>query len=92
MPDLLGVTNPVSGLDNANINQNLLNVPNDPRLQNAPDLERVSRPDNRTEQQDTGDAATSQRLLRYDSNFFTFLQRLSDTPDLVESKIGRAHV
>ena len=41
MPDLLGVTNPVSGLDNANINQNLLNVPNDPRLQNAPDLERV---------------------------------------------------
>ena len=85
MPDLLGVTNPVSGLDNANINQNLLNVPNDPRLQNAPDLERVSRPDNRTEQQDSGDAATSQRLLRYDSNFFTFLQRLSDTPDLVES-------
>ena len=86
MPDLLGVTNPVPGLDNANINQqNLLNVPNDPRLQNAPDLDRVSRGDNRTEQQDAGDAANSERLLRYDSNFSSFLQRLHDTPGLVET-------
>lgn len=85
MPDLLGVTNPVPGHDNANINRNLPVIPNDPRLQNAPDLERVSRGDNRTEQQDAGGADTSERLLRYDSNFFSFLQRLNDTPDLAET-------
>ena len=32
-----------------------------------------------------GDASTSERLLRYDSNFFNFLQRLSETPDLVQT-------
>ena len=56
--------------------------PNDPRIQNAPDLNRVGRPDNRTERQDTGDAAQG---LRYDSNFASFLQRLANTPDLRES-------
>ena len=85
MPDLLGVTNPVPGHDNVNVNRNLPVIPNDPRLQNAPDLERVSRGDNRTEQQDAGGADTNERLLRYDSNFFTFLQRLSDTPGLMQS-------
>ena len=53
-PDLLGVTNPVPGHDTGNINRNLPNLPNDPRIQNAPDPTRVSGPDNRTERQDNG--------------------------------------
>ncbi len=85
MPDLLGVTNPVPGHDNANVNRNLPVIPNDPRLQNAPDLDRVSRPDNRTEQQDSGDAGGADKALRYDSNFAGFLQRLADTPGLAET-------
>ena len=82
MPDLLGVTNPVPGHDNSTVNRNISVSPNDPRIQNAPDLDRVARPDNRTERQDTGDSAQG---LRYDSNFASFLQRLADTPDLRES-------
>ena len=37
MPDLLGVTNPVPGHDSSNINRNMPAIPNDPRIQNAPD-------------------------------------------------------
>ena len=85
MPDLLGVTNPVPGQDTGNINRNLPNVPNDPRIQNAPDPTRVSGPDNRTERQDNGDAAGSEHTLRYDSNYLTFLQRLNDTPGLAQT-------
>ena len=85
MPDLLGVTNPVPGHDTGNINRNLPNIPNDPRIQNAPDPTRVSGPDNRTERQDNGDTAGGERALRYDSNFLTFLQRLSDTPGLAQT-------
>ena len=80
MPDLLGVTNPVPGHDNNNVNRNMQITPNDPRIQNAPDPTRVGRPDNRTEQQDTGDAAGGNQALRYDSNFASFLQRLMNTP------------
>ena len=42
MPDLLGVTNPVPGHENANINRNMPVIPNDPRLQNAADPTRVT--------------------------------------------------
>ena len=85
MPDLLGVTNPVPGHENANINRNMPVIPNDPRLQNAADPTRVTRGDNRTERQDAGDAAGSGRTLRYDSNFAAFLQRLADSPDMAAS-------
>lgn len=84
MPDLLGVTNPVPGHDNSNVNRNIPVSPNDTRIQNAPDPSRVSRPDNRTERQDTGDSAGSQAL-RYDSNFAAFLQRMAGTPGMGES-------
>ena len=84
MPDLLGVTNPVPGHDNSNVNRNIPVSPNDTRIQNAPDPSRVSRPDNRTERQDTGDSAGSQGL-RYDSNFAAFLQRMAGTPGMGES-------
>ena len=85
MPDLLGVTNPVPGHDNNNVNRNMPVSPNDPRIQNAPDLTRVVRSDNRTERQDTGDAAGANQGLRYDSNFAAFLQRLMNTPGMSES-------
>lgn len=84
MPDLLGVTNAVPGNDANQINRNMPSIPNDPRLQNAPDPTRVTRSDNRTERQDTGDP-TGGRALRYDSNFITFLQRMSETPGLARS-------
>ena len=84
MPDLLGVTNPVPGHDSSNVNRNMPVSPNDPRIQNAPDLNRVGRPDNRTERQDTGDSTGSQAL-RYDSNFAAFLQRMAGTPGMGES-------
>ena len=84
MPDLLGVTNPVPGHDNSNVNRNIPVSPNDTRIQNAPDPSRVSRPDNRTERQDTGDSTGSQAL-RYDSNFAAFLQRMAGTPGMGES-------
>ena len=83
MPDLLGVTNPVPGHNDNNVNRNMPVSPNDTRVQNAPDLNRVVRSDNRTEQQTAGDS--SSQALRYDSNFAAFLQRLAGTPDLRES-------
>ena len=85
MPDLLGVTNPVPGHNDNNVNRNMPVSPNDPRIQNVADPSRVSRPDNRTERQDSGDAAGANQGLRYDSNFAAFLQRLAGTPDLRES-------
>lgn len=85
MPNLLGVTNPVPGHDNANINRNIPVSPNNTQIQNSPNLEKVSRPDNRTEQQDAGDNAGVGRGLRYDSNFHTFLQRLRESPDLTRT-------
>ena len=85
MPDLLGVTNPVPGHDSNNVNRNMPVSPNDPRIQNAPDPSRVSRPDNRSERQDTGDASSGSQALRYDSNFGAFLQRLMNTPEMGNS-------
>lgn len=83
MPDLLGVTNAVPGNDANLINRNMPSIPNDPRLQNAPDPTRVTRSDNRTEQQGAGGDGSG--ALRFDSNFITFLQRMSDTPGLAKT-------
>lgn len=86
MPDLLGVTSPVPGRDSTNVNRNVSVSPStDPRVQNAPDLSRVSRPDNRTERQDTSDHAPGDSAVRYGSNFQTFLQRLAGSPDLTQT-------
>ena len=86
MPSLLGVTNPVPGQDTTNINRQLpVNPSADNRVQNAPQLDRVSRPDNRTEQRDSGDSTGPGGALRYDSNFQTFLQKLRGTPGLAQT-------
>lgn len=84
MANLLGVTNPVPGHDSTTTNRSLPVSPNDTRIQNIPDPSRVGRADARTDRQDTGDMASSNRL-RYDSNFQTFLQRLRENPEMVTS-------
>lgn len=81
MADLLGATNPVPGYDKAVTNRSIPVTNNPPQLQNVPDLNRVTRADGRTEQQN-GDYKGS---IRYDSNFQTFVQRLKETPGVMES-------
>ena len=76
MPDLLGVTNPVPGHDNTQINRNIPVSPGNTQIQNVPDTTKVTGADNRTEQQDSGQAGEQ---VRYDSNFQTFLQQLRQT-------------
>lgn len=86
MPSLLGVTNPVPGQDTTTVNRQLpVNPSADTRVQNAPQLDRVSRPDNRTERQGTDDSTGPGGALRYDSNFQTFLQKLRNTPGLAQT-------
>ena len=79
MPDLMGVTNPVPGHDNTNVNRNIPISPNNTQVQNVPDPSRVTGADNRTEQQDASQAGGQ---VRYDSNFQTFVQQLSQTQDM----------
>ena len=81
MAELLGATNPVPGSDKATANRSIPVTNNPPQLQNVPDLNRVTRADGRTEQQN-GDYKGS---IRYDSNFQTFVQRLKETPGMMES-------
>ncbi len=84
MPEILRPTNPVPGYDNTAKNQPI--NPNDPNtnIQNVVNPNRVTRPDQRSDQQQAGDPSVSHRM-RYESNFLTFLQRLANTPDLRES-------
>ena len=87
MPDILGVTNPVPGRENTNINRNVpltqTNTQNNPNIQNVPDLGRVVHADGRTDRQDNN--LNAQQRVRYDSNFETFVQRLRESPNLAES-------
>ena len=83
MPDLLGATNPVPGYGRAATNRNLPVSPDSTPVQNVPDPSRVTRTDQRTEQQDHNLQGDGQ--VRYDSNYQTFLQRLRDTPGMAES-------
>lgn len=80
MPEILRPTNPVPGYDNVNARQPI--NPQDPNrnIQNVVDPSRVTRGDQRTDQQQAGDASVSHRV-RYESNFLTFLQRLANAPD-----------
>lgn len=83
MPDLLGATNPTPGYDKT-INNRPTQVPTqNTQLQNVPDLNRVSRADRRTEQQDNNFQGNGN--IRYSSNFQTFLQRLKEIPSMAET-------
>lgn len=81
MPQLLGPTNPVPGYDAPTVKVTPP-MPGDTTIQNIVDPSRVVRPDQRTDQQDAGDA-TASYAARYESSFMTFLQRLQAAPDLV---------
>ena len=83
MADLLGATNPVPGYDNTTINRNIPISPDNTQIQNVPDPSRVTGADNRTEQQDAGQAGNSGQI-RYDSNFQTFLQQLRQGQDVTQ--------
>lgn len=73
MPDLLGPTNPVPGYDKAAANRSVQIPPEQTHIQNIVDPSRITRADQRAEQQQNqGDG------VRYDSNFSTFLQRLRE--------------
>ncbi len=78
MPGLLGPTNPVPGYEPTPVRVTTP-PPGDTTVQNIVDPNRVVRPDNRPERQDTGDAANA---ARYESNFMTFLQRLRGAGEL----------
>ncbi len=83
MPDLLGATNPTPGYDKT-MNNRPTQVPTqNTQLQNVPDLNRVSRADRRTEQQDN--TFQDNGSIRYSSNFQTFLQRLKETPSMAQT-------
>ncbi len=85
MADLLGATNPVPGYDSSlSTNRNITVSPGNTQIQNVPDLDRVVGPDGRTEQQDSG-MLNDSSLIRYDSNFQTFLQRLKESPNLASA-------
>ena len=88
MPDILGVTNPVPGRENANLNRNVpitqTNTQNNPNIQNVADPTKIVRADGRTERQDNN-LLNGQQRVRYDSNFETFVQRLRESPNLAES-------
>ena len=79
MPEILRPTNPVPNYDNVG-SRNQPITPKDTNIQNVVDPSKVTRADQRTEQQHAGDAAQN---LRYDSNFLTFVQRLRNSPDSV---------
>lgn len=84
MPDLLGATNPVPGYDKAVTNRNIPVTPQqNPQLENVPDLTKVIRADQRSEQQQAD--LQGNGTIRYDSNFQTFVQRLMQTPNIAES-------
>ena len=80
MPEILRPTNPVPGYDNVSGRQPI--NPHDPNtnIRNIVDPNRVTRGDQRTDQQQAGDASVSHRV-RYESNFLTFLQRMANSPD-----------
>lgn len=84
MAEILRTTNPVPGYENNNINRNLPQSPNDTSIQNIVDPTRVGRADGRTDQQN-GSATDDAGLIRYDSNFQSFVQDLRESPDLAQS-------
>jgi len=82
MPAILGPTNPVPGQEQQPVR---ITTPpaGDTSVQNIVNPAQVTRPDNRTDRQDTGNAAQS-FAARYESNFMTFLQRLRGSPDMAQ--------
>lgn len=85
IPEIMGASNPVPGYESNTVNRNLPHTAEtNPQIQNVSDPSRIVRADGKTEQQDNGSLDQS-GILRYDSNFQAFLQRLREAPNLAES-------
>lgn len=79
MPEIMNVTNPVPGYDNAAGNRSILTTQNDPNVSNIPNPDRINRPDSNTgEQQNAANQDPSANATRFDSNFQTFFRRLAE--------------
>lgn len=90
MPDIMNVSKPVPGYDNAAGNRSIPNSVTDPNIQNVTDPSRVNRPDSNSGQQHSaGDEAQSPPL-RYDSNFQSFLQRIRESGQSINSDLLRS--
>lgn len=80
MPDLLGPTNPVPGYDKVAANRSIQIQPEQTQIQNIADPSRITRADQRAEQQQNQGEG-----IRYDSNFATFIQRLRESGGTLRS-------
>lgn len=98
MPDIMNVSNPVPGYDSATGNRSIPTSANDPNIRNVPNPSRVNRPDSNSGQQhNAGDAQDQSLPLRYDSNFHSFLQRVSSsgsnvTIDLLQTMLAGSRI
>ncbi|MCI2106693.1 MAG: hypothetical protein LKK00_08255 [Intestinimonas sp.] len=79
MPEIMNVSNPVPGYDNAAGSRSIPNAANDPSIQNVPNPARVNRPDSKAAQQQDAGSQSRPAPLRYDSNFQAFLQRMQNS-------------
>ncbi len=84
MANMLGITNPVPGQDRGNINPNQQLTTGDPRLQNVPDPTKITKSDNRSEQQSSSEGEGNKKL-HFNSNFASFAQKLIESKQLNET-------
>ena len=90
MPEIMNVTNPVPGYDTAASSRAIPNAANDPNIQNVPNPSRVNRPDSNSGQQHSAGEDSGSFPLRYDSNFQSFLQRVTESGDSVSADLLRS--
>ena len=90
MPEIMNVTNPVPAREPAAANRSIPNTAYDPGIQNVPNPGRVNRSDSNSGQQHAAGEQPGSFPLRYDSNFQSFLQRVSESGDSVSADLLRA--
>lgn len=79
MPEIMNVTNHAPGYDNAAASRAIPNSTYDPNIQNVPNPNRINRPDSNSGQQRGAGNDAGAPPLRYDSNFQSFLQRITES-------------
>lgn len=89
MAEIMNVTNPVPAREPAAANRSIPNSAYDPGIQNVPNPGRVNRSDSNSGQQHAAGEESGSLPLRYDSNFQSFLQRVSESGDSVSADLIR---
>lgn len=84
MANLLGITNPVPAHERPTVSPNQQLMTNDPMLQNVPDPTKITRSDNRSEQQSSSEGEGNKKL-QFSSNFGSFMQKLMESKELNET-------